>query len=101
MMLWFLLIGLGCVACYFTMIFFLRKAYLENSNSLSKYDFDSANWKVMLPFLVGMNLPNWLHFSGEGVEKWFSIIVLIIFLASFLIILYCNRKKVKINENEK
>ena len=99
-MFWYLLIVLGCVACFFTMIFFLRKAYLENINSLGRYNFSSTNSKVMLPFLLGMNLPNWLYYSEGGIKKWFSIIVLIIFLTSFLIIVFSNQNKVKRNENK-
>lgn len=98
-MFWFLLFG--CLVCFYTMIFFLRKAYHENINSLSRYDFSSTNWKVMLPFLLGMNLPNFLNYSEEGIQKWFSVSVPIVFLATFLIILYYNRKKVKIKENTK
>ncbi len=94
----FLLLIISCLACYFTMIFFLRKAYLENINSLSRYDFSSTNWKVILSLLLGMNLPNFLYYSEGGIKKWFSIGVPVIFLASYLIIVYFNRKKVKENE---
>lgn len=97
----FWLLFIGCLACYFSMIFFLRKAYHENINNLSGYDFSATNWKVMLSLMLGMNLPNFLNYSEEGIQKWFSISVPIVFLATFLIILYYNRKKVIINENTK
>ena len=94
----FWLLFIICLVCYFTMVFFLRKAYLENINSLSRYDFSSTNWKVILSLLLGMNLPNFLYYSEGGIKKWFSISVPVIFLASYLIIVYFNRKKVKENE---
>ena len=98
-MIWLSLIIAGCVVCFFTMVFLIRKAYQENTDSLDGFDACCQNWKVILPLIIGMNFSSLLHYPG-GLNGWLSIAVLIIFLAAFLVMVYSYRKMVKANETQ-
>lgn len=99
-MVWLLLSIMGSLACFFTMVFFLHKAYNENKIVLCEYDYHSTSWKVMIPMILGMCFPQILYFFG-GIREGLSLSVLIIFLLTFTIIIYTNRKKVKKQEIRK
>ena len=95
-MFWLVMIIVGTLACLFVMLFFLRKAYYENTCNIIEYDNSSTNWKVMVPFLIGISFPQLLYYFG-GIKKWLSISTLVLFTTLFLFTVYSNRKKVKSN----
>lgn len=96
---WLYIIIAICLVCFVLVVCNVHKTYQQYSNSLEKYDNYVTNLKTTIPFITGICLPQFLYFTAEGINKWLSIIVVVAFLATFLVMTYSFRKKVKNNSS--